>query len=64
MLPNPCRFLINEVEFAASSVDILSHIRSQEVIKRGQEVDAQQSSDSPGNDTMANACRHILHQRS
>ncbi|KAI0372220.1 DNA polymerase alpha, subunit B [Pilatotrama ljubarskyi] len=67
LLPNPARFTINGVHIAASSVDVLFHLRKEEFFKRA-EVDplpaSSSSSGSDAPDAMANLCRHILQQRS
>ncbi|KAI0349482.1 DNA polymerase alpha, subunit B [Trametes cingulata] len=65
LLPNPTRFTVNGVHFAASSVDVLFHLRKEEFFKRAEEVDPLPSaagSDAP--DAMASLCRHVLQQRS
>ncbi|KAI0335848.1 DNA polymerase alpha, subunit B [Cubamyces sp. BRFM 1775] len=65
LLPNPARFTLNGVHFAASSVDVLFHLRKEEFYKRAGEIEplpAASASDVP--DPMANLCRHILQQRS
>ncbi|OJT11537.1 DNA polymerase alpha subunit B [Trametes pubescens] len=67
LLPNPARFTLNGVHVAASSVDVLFHLRKEEFFKRAAEVEPQSQSPtaSPeGPDAMANLCRHILQQRS
>ncbi|TDL17712.1 DNA polymerase alpha, subunit B [Rickenella mellea] len=65
LLPNPCRFSINGISFAASSVDVLFHLRNQEFMVRGEEVESWPATgDAPGNDAMANMCRHLFQQRS
>jgi len=63
-LPNPCRFSINDVTFAASSVDVLFHLRNQELLQRGEEVEPTPSATGTTHDPISNACRHILQQRS
>lgn len=64
LLPNPARFKINDIAFAATSVDSLFHLRKVEYFKRGIEVDPLPSGpDDLPNDTMANLCRHLLLQR-
>ncbi|CDO75324.1 hypothetical protein BN946_scf184848.g1 [Trametes cinnabarina] len=65
LLPNPSRFTINGVHIAASSVDILFHLRKEEYFQRAGETEpllVAPASDAP--DAMANLCRHILQQRS
>ncbi|KAL0580868.1 DNA-directed DNA polymerase alpha subunit pol12 [Marasmius crinis-equi] len=66
LLPNPTRFSINGVAFAATSVDVLAHLRKEEVTKRGQEVDSvpPQTPEDVGTNSMGNLCRHLLQQRS
>ncbi|OCH91876.1 DNA polymerase alpha subunit B [Obba rivulosa] len=67
LLPNPARFSLNDVSFGVSSVDVLFHLRKEEFLKRGQEVDSLPSDDIEGqttNDPMVNSCRHLLLQRS
>ncbi|KAG6844664.1 hypothetical protein H0H87_005032 [Tephrocybe sp. NHM501043] len=65
LLPNPARFSINDITFGMSSVDVLYHLRKEELLKRGSEVDSVvPSGDDTGADLMANTCRHLLQQRS
>jgi DNA polymerase alpha subunit B len=66
LLPNPAWFTLNDVTFAATSADVLFHIRKGEFVKRGEEVDptAPMSAEDTGSDPMANVCRHLLQQRS
>ncbi|THH11357.1 hypothetical protein EW145_g701 [Phellinidium pouzarii] len=66
MIPNPCRFSINDVTFATTSVDVLLHLRNQEYTQRGQEIDPvpPTSPDSSATDLLTNSCRHLLLQRS
>jgi DNA polymerase alpha subunit B len=65
LLPNPARFKINDIAFAATSVDSLFHLRKEEYFKRGIEVDPlPPGPDDLPTDTMANRCRHLLIQRS
>ncbi|KAI0632173.1 DNA polymerase alpha, subunit B [Trametes polyzona] len=54
LLPNPARFTLNGVHVAATSVDVLFHLRKEEFFKRATEAP----------DAMVNLCRHILQQRS
>ncbi|KAI1790115.1 DNA polymerase alpha, subunit B [Ganoderma leucocontextum] len=68
MLPNPARFTLNGVHFAASSVDVLFHLRKEEFFKHATEVEplpgpADPEGQTPS-DAMANLCRHVLQQRS
>ncbi|KII90842.1 hypothetical protein PLICRDRAFT_137336 [Plicaturopsis crispa FD-325 SS-3] len=67
LLPNPCRFSLNDVTFAVNSADVLFHLRKEEFFKRAEEIDsvpAPPSSEDSGGDAMAKLCRHILQQRS
>ncbi|THH15359.1 hypothetical protein EW146_g5105 [Bondarzewia mesenterica] len=65
LLPNPCQFSVNGINFAVSSVDVLFHLRKEELVKRVEEVDTiATGSEDNGTDTMANTCRHLLQQRS
>ncbi|KAJ6508996.1 DNA polymerase alpha/epsilon subunit B-domain-containing protein [Mycena sanguinolenta] len=66
LLPNPARFTLDDISFAATSADVLFHIRKGEFVKRGEEVDPipPMSPEDTGTDPMANVCRHLLHQRS
>jgi DNA polymerase alpha subunit B len=71
-LPNPCTFSINEITIALSSVDILFHLRREELIQRAEE--AEPDADTKGvvggggggevKDAMAGLVRHVLGQRS
>ena len=67
MLPNPARFTINGIQFAASSVDVLFHLRKEELFKRASDIEPLEGSVDPEgqnpNDPMACLCRHILQQR-
>ncbi|KAI0689714.1 DNA polymerase alpha/epsilon subunit B-domain-containing protein [Cytidiella melzeri] len=65
-LPNPCHFMLNDVPFAVSSVDVLFHLRKEEFFRRMSEIQCTfpKEQDAPASDTMANLCRHILEQRS
>ncbi|KAI0770357.1 DNA polymerase alpha, subunit B [Fomes fomentarius] len=68
LLPNPARFTINGVHIAVSSVDVLFHLRKEELFKRAAEVEPLTTPVDPAgqtpSDAMANLCRHILQQRS
>ncbi|KAF7365387.1 DNA polymerase alpha subunit B [Mycena venus] len=66
LLPNPAWFTLNGITFAATSADVLFHIRKGEFVKRGEEVEPTppMSAEDTGSDPMANVCRHLLHQRS
>ena len=66
-MPNPCSFSINETLFSLSTVDILFHLRREEVVQRALEADPQPLSATAATeakDTMANLVRHVLGQRS
>ena len=63
MVANPGRFSINNVTFATTSVDVLFHLRSQEFMQRGEEVQSIASSESATHDVLAGTCRHLLLQR-
>ncbi|KAJ7855906.1 DNA polymerase alpha/epsilon subunit B-domain-containing protein [Mycena olivaceomarginata] len=66
LLPNPAWFTLNDITFAATSADVLFHIKKGEFVKRGEEVDPTppMSPEDTGGDAMANLCRHLLQQRS
>ncbi|KIL67937.1 hypothetical protein M378DRAFT_9186 [Amanita muscaria Koide BX008] len=66
LLPNPARFTINGVTFAGTSVDVLFHLKREEYLKRGEEVEpiAPTATEDVGTDAMGNLCRHLLQQRS
>ncbi|KAK0201753.1 DNA polymerase alpha subunit B [Desarmillaria ectypa] len=66
LLPNPAQFSINNIKFAVTSVDVLFHLRKEELLKRGEEIDSTvpSSPEDTGTDSMANTCRHVLQQRS
>ncbi|KAJ3788328.1 DNA polymerase alpha/epsilon subunit B-domain-containing protein [Lentinula aff. detonsa] len=66
LVPNPCKFSINDITFGATSVDVLFHLQKEKVLKRGQEVDSvvSLSPEDTGVDPLANDCRHLLQQRS
>ncbi|KAI0754917.1 DNA polymerase alpha, subunit B [Daedaleopsis nitida] len=67
LLPNPARFTINGVHIAASSVDVLFHLRKEELFKRAAEIEPLTAPVDPEgqgpSDAMANLCRHVLQQR-
>ncbi|KAI0260193.1 DNA polymerase alpha subunit B [Gloeopeniophorella convolvens] len=64
-LPNPCRFSLNGVTFAATSVDVLFHLRKEQLVLRAEEIDSLDTGgEPPATDVMAGLSRHILHQRS
>ena len=64
LLPNPCRFSLNGITFAVTSVDVLFHLRKDEFVKRATEVESvgPEGVEIPV-DPMANLCRHVLQQR-
>ncbi|KAK0464553.1 DNA polymerase alpha subunit B [Desarmillaria tabescens] len=66
LLPNPAQFSINNIKFAVTSVDVLFHLRKEELLKRGEEINSTvpSSPEDTGTDSMANTCRHMLQQRS
>ncbi|KNZ81283.1 DNA polymerase alpha subunit B [Termitomyces sp. J132] len=66
LLPNPSRFSINDITFGVTSVDVVYHLKKEELSIKGAEVDPipSASPDDTGTDVMANTCRHILQQRS
>ncbi|KAG5338866.1 hypothetical protein C0989_005806 [Termitomyces sp. Mn162] len=66
LLPNPARFSINDITFGVTSVDVVYHLKKEELSIKGTEVDPipSASPDDTGTDVMANTCRHILQQRS
>ncbi|WVQ97259.1 hypothetical protein IAU59_004370 [Kwoniella sp. CBS 9459] len=64
LLPNPCTFSINEVLVAVSTVDVLFHLRREEVYQRAQEAEPDPSQPTEVKDAMANLIRHVLGQRS
>ncbi|KAJ7600761.1 DNA polymerase alpha/epsilon subunit B-domain-containing protein [Mycena floridula] len=65
-VPNPARFSINDVKFAVTSIDVVSHLLKDELLKTGQEVEpvSASSADDNGTDKIGNLCRHLLQQRS
>ncbi|WVF70910.1 hypothetical protein IAT40_005705 [Kwoniella sp. CBS 6097] len=64
LLPNPCTFSINEVLVAVSTVDVLFHLRREELYQRAQEAEPDPSQPTEVKDAMANLIRHVLGQRS
>ncbi|KAG7443006.1 DNA polymerase alpha, subunit B [Guyanagaster necrorhizus] len=66
LLSNPAQFSINNIKVAVTSVDVLFHLRKEELLKRGEEIDSivPSSPEDTGTDSMANTCRHVLQQRS
>jgi len=63
---NPSIFSACGIQFGVSSVDVLYHIKKEEYVKRGVEIEpvAISSPSESGNDPMTNLCRHFLQQRS
>ncbi|KAG6896268.1 hypothetical protein C0992_009391, partial [Termitomyces sp. T32_za158] len=64
LLPNPAHFSINDITFGVTSVDVVYHLKKEELSVKGTEVDPippASTDDAP--DVMANTCRHLLHQR-
>ncbi|KIY67728.1 DNA polymerase alpha, subunit B, partial [Cylindrobasidium torrendii FP15055 ss-10] len=64
LLPNPATFSLNGVQFGATSVDVVHHLRTQEVSIKGEETEVLDSGLPSDTDGMANTCRHLLQQRS
>ncbi|KAH0832189.1 DNA polymerase alpha/epsilon subunit B-domain-containing protein [Lanmaoa asiatica] len=64
LLPNPCRFSVNGISFAVTSVDTLFHLRKEEFFRRTPEVEPLIPTSEPATDGMANLARNILQQRS
>ncbi|KAI0279236.1 DNA polymerase alpha subunit B [Russula aff. rugulosa BPL654] len=65
LLPNPCRFSLNGVTFSVTSMDILFHLRREQLILRAEEVESLEvDGQPPATDMMASLARHILQQRS
>lgn len=65
VFPNPCTFLINEIVVSLSSVDVLFHLRREELFQKAEEADPEptsQASTAP-KDSMAGLVRHVLGQR-
>jgi len=64
LLPNPCRFSLNDVSFAVTSVDVLFHLRKEQLVMRAEEVESLEvDGQLPATDTMASLSRLILQQR-
>ncbi|TFK48691.1 DNA polymerase alpha, subunit B [Heliocybe sulcata] len=57
LLPNPAVFSLDGVAFGVSTVDVLFHLRKEELVKRDLTSTAEY-------DSMASLCRHVLQQRS
>ncbi|OCF32814.1 DNA polymerase alpha subunit B [Kwoniella heveanensis BCC8398] len=64
LLPNPCTFSINEILVAVSTVDVLFHLRKEELYQRAQEAEPDPQQLTEVKDAMANLIRHVLGQRS
>jgi DNA polymerase alpha subunit B len=65
LLPNPCRFSVNGISFAVTSVDTLFHLRKEEYFRRTPlaEVDPLTPASEPATDNMSNVARNLLQQR-
>ncbi|KDQ23776.1 hypothetical protein PLEOSDRAFT_1048582 [Pleurotus ostreatus PC15] len=63
LLPNPARFSLNGVTFGATSVDVLFHLRKEELVKHGEYAEWADSV-PPSYDGMSGLCQHLLRQRS
>ncbi|KAH9989680.1 DNA polymerase alpha subunit B [Russula compacta] len=65
LLPNPCRFSLNGIGFAVTSMDVLFHLRKEQLVMRAEEVDSLEvDGQPPATDAMANLARQVLQQRS
>ncbi|KAJ3474581.1 hypothetical protein NLI96_g12377 [Meripilus lineatus] len=64
LLPNPCTFELNGNLLGVSSVDILFHLRKDEVFKAASVIAAQEGMPLKENDSMSRLCSHLLEQRS
>ncbi|CAK5284436.1 unnamed protein product [Mycena citricolor] len=66
LVSNPAWFSLDGVSFAATSEDVLFHIKKGEFVKRGGEVDSVPPilPEDLGTDSMGNLSRQILQQRS
>lgn len=62
LLPNPCTFAINEIVISLSSVDVLFHLRREELLQKAEEADPEPGV-TDSKDTMAGLVRHVLGQR-
>jgi DNA polymerase alpha subunit B len=63
-LPNPCRFSLNDVSFAVTSVDVLFHLRKEQLVMRAEEAESLEiDGQLPATDTMASLSRLVLQQR-
>jgi DNA polymerase alpha subunit B len=64
LLPNPTKFSLDGRSFAVTSVDVLFHVKKEELTKRGDEVEPTHfPTDETGTDAFAAVCRHVLRQR-
>jgi len=64
LLPNPCRFSLNDLSFAVTSVDVLFHLRKEQLVMRAEEVESLEvDGQLPATDTMASLSRLVLQQR-
>lgn len=64
LLPNPATFSVNEVVFGITSVDVLFHIRNQEMFRPAIEVEEEgMEEDENAKGIMERTCRHLLRQR-
>jgi len=65
LLPNPCRFSLNGVTFSVTSMDVLFHLRREQLVLRAEEAESLEvDGQPPATDMMASLARHILQQRS
>lgn len=65
VVPNPTTFFINEISVAVSTVDILFHLRREEVSQRAEEAEPEpELRGAEVKDPMAALTRHVLGQRS
>ena len=61
-MPNPCTFSVNEINIALTSIDVLFHLRREELLTKAEE--AEPSGEAEVKDGMANLVRHVMGQRS
>ncbi|KAF8476554.1 DNA polymerase alpha subunit B [Russula ochroleuca] len=65
LLPNPCRFSLNEVTFSVTSMDVLFHLRREQLVMRAEEVEPLEvDGQPPATDTMTSLARYLFQQRS
>ncbi|KAI9509201.1 DNA polymerase alpha subunit B [Russula earlei] len=65
LLSNPCRFSLNGFTFAVTSMDVLFHLRKEQLVLQVEEVESYDVDGQPtATDTMTSLARHILQQRS